>query len=265
MTSAETHAEADPSPGAPTFSGGASGSGRRTITPLGVLGIAIALLVVAGLALWPLAPGEVDLSDDANLLAAFEVEREPLGWTRVSARKLRGGKEVYLFEDPDAEAPAPLPIDPEPESKPKPKGKSSGGGGRGGRGSRDKKRWSRLVEGAAGQPPRRVALVKLPVDGAKGQLRELFFGLKFRDLEKVDEKGGEVPMEGGRFDWGAYEAPYLRVRHLYAEDDKPTFHETIRVNLTVGREAWVAILEWDPREPGDVEWAKRAVRGLRAR
>lgn len=235
---------------------------RRTITPLGILGIAIALLVVALLALWPLAPGEVDLADDANLQAAFEVERAPLGWTRVSARKLRGGKEVYLFEDPDAEPPAPLPVDPEPESKSG--GKSSGGGGRGG-GDWDKKRWSRLVEGAADQAPRRVALVRLPASGAKGQLRELFFGLQFRDLEKVGEKGGQVPMEGGRFDWGAYEAPYLRVRHLYSEDGKPTFHETVRVNLTVGREAWVAILEWDPREPADVEWSKRAVAGLKVR
>ena len=69
-------------------------------------------------------------------------------------------------------------------------------------------------------------------------------------------------MDSGGFNWAGYSASFVRVRHLRQVDNKPTFHESVRVNLTVGQQAWVAILTWDERLPANQAWAESAVDGL---
>ena len=237
-------------------------SAAPPITPIGILGIALAMLLLAGAAFGLLQAGDRDLEDASSLKRAFSIAALPGNWTQVQVRGLRDGREVYLFEDPSAGEPAALPPDPEPDVKPANKSKSSSGPGAGRGGKRrnsDKKRWLRLVVGRENQPPRRMALVRLPLNRAESELKSLFQGLSYKDLEEVGEDGGDLPMDSGRIDWGSYEAPFVRVRHLYQEDEKPTFHESIRVNLTLGREAWVALFAWDPRLPGNLAWVEQTL------
>ena len=244
----------------------------RPATPLGILGILLGLFVIVGLGMRPFQKGDRPLSDDSAVTGTFGPEAAPLGWPLHSATRLADGREIYLYRDPDAAPPLALPEDPPAPPKP-PEGSqgSSGGGrkGRGGRGGggdwqRDKKKWTRLAFGEANQPPREVALVKLPIGRAEEELRRMFQGLEYRDLEDVGDDGGDVPVDAGRFDWSIYEAPFIRVRHLREEDDeRATFHETIRINLTLGRDPWMAILVWDERLQGELDWAKEAVAFLR--
>ena len=233
-------------------------------TPLWVLGVSVVLLVlVSQLGVFDkLAPSVEPPADETRIEQAFPGFAAPLGWELEHTFKLPDGIEGYVYLDPNAAEPAPLPKDPPtPElSGPAP----STGAGRGGRdgGLQDKKLWSRLALGAEHQPPRQVVLMYLPEKVAEKQLRKWFIELQYKDLEHVSKKGESIPMDSGGFNWAGYWASFVRVRHLRKEGDKPTFHESLRVNLTVGRQAWVAVLTWDERLPGDQAWAESAVAGL---
>lgn len=107
-----------------------------------------------------------------------------------------------------------------------------------------------------------MALVRLPLARAENEIKSLFQSLSYKDLEQVGREGDDIPMDSGRFRWAGYEAPFVRVRHLYMEDDKPTFHETIRVNLTLGKQAWVALFAWDPRLEAHLAWVEETLAGI---
>lgn len=256
MSSTSNPNEAPTGPTEPTVPAG------RPNTPLWVLGVSVVLLgLVSQLGAFDmLARSTEPPVDESRVEAAFPGFAAPLNWELDHTFKLPDGIEGYVYKDPNAAEPAPLPVD--PPSPKKPDKAPSSRGGRGGHGMQDKEYWSRLAVGAENQAPRQVVLMYLPESLAEKQLRKWFIELRYKDLELVSEKGESIPMDSGGFNWSGYWASFVRVRHLRQVDKKPTFHESMRVNLTVGREAWVAILTWDERLPGNQAWAESAVDGI---
>jgi hypothetical protein len=240
----------------------------RPNTPLWVLGVSIVLLVLVSQlgAFDKFAPSTEPPADESRIAAAFPGFAAPMNWELDHTFKLPDGIEGYVYKDPNAAEPAALPEDPptpkQPESEPSSSGSGGGHGGRGGHGPKDKELWSRLALGAENQPPRQVVLMYLPAKVAEEQLRKWFIELKYKDLERVSEKGESIPIDSGGFNWSGYWASFVRVRHLRQVDKKPTFHESIRVNLTVGQQAWVAVLTWDERLPANESWAESAIDGF---
>lgn len=249
----------------PTRSAEQSVPAGRPNTPLWVLGVSVVLLVLVSQlgAFDKLAPSTEPPADESRVEAAFPGFAAPMNWELEHTFKLPDGIEGYVYMDPHAAEPAPLPVDPPTPKEPEPKASSrSRRGGRGGRGPEDKELWSRLALGAENQPPRQVVLMYLPEKVAEEQLSKWFFELEYTDLERVDEKGESIPLDSGGFNWSGYWASFVRIRHLRQVDKKPTFHESVRVNLTIGREAWVAILTWDERLPANHSWAESALDGI---
>ena len=92
-----------------------------------------------------------------------------------------------------------------------------------------------------------------------------FGALRFQDFKHISWDGAQVPVDSGEFLWAGYEAKYIRVRDFYRVEEKPTFTDTVRVNLTLGRDARVLYLRWPRGMPGDVESAEAFLAVLKLR
>jgi hypothetical protein len=228
--------------------------------PFAVLGLALGLLVVLTIYVAPLVGGARKIDGAAYLAAHFEPAELPFGFAVTRAVALRDGRRVVVAGDPSA--PPEVGVD---VSDLAPEGASDEEPAPLARGDSDREVWARLKEGEPGRPPRAIALVHYPLGRAGDVLRRQFGELQYKDLTHVDEDGEAVPVDSGYLTWGAYQANYVRLRHFAKDDGRPTFHDTLRVNLTVGERCWIAYLRWDPFLPGAKHAAEQLLRGLGAR
>jgi len=93
-------------------------------------------------------------------------------------------------------------------------------------------------------------LVQHPLKTSMDERKRLFRGLGYKTIEQVEFKGEAIPMNAGRLAWGLYEVPWVHIRHFERVDDKPTFHDTIRVDLSSGPQAMILYLTFPPRARG---------------
>ena len=236
--------------------------------PLVVLGIAVGLLALVGAVGFQffLQPASVD--GVALLGDRLGVTDLPLGFEVESAERLPSGEELVRLLDPDAPPPPPPPEAPpeeEGEEDPAPAsdrgGRGHGGGDRGGWGKK-KYDWGKVPEGEPGLPPAEITFVWYPRRTANSVFRSQFERLSFRDLREIDWDGGRTVVDSGKLPWDAYEAHFVRERIFRREDEKPRFHDVLRVNLTVGELACILFLTWPDGLPGSKAAAEEVLASL---
>ncbi len=95
--------------------------------------------------------------------------------------------------------------------------------------------------------PSRVFLVQYPRERADSVIRSQFQGIDWRDLTEIDADGGRAAVEGGKLRWSGYSADFVRERTFI---EGGTFRDTVRVNLSLGQECWIAYAIWPVSHEG---------------
>ena len=232
-------------------------------TPLGVLALAFGLLVLVGAVLYPLVPSATDIDGEELLAESFDVRRLPLGFEITTAKRLADGRVILTLHDSDAPPPEPW-VDPpgSPPPPPDPKPDKSRRHGRGHGYGAPTKVWVSLVEGEEGRSPREVTLIRYPRSQADAVHKAQFQELRFQDLTRIAYEGAPAPMESGKLRWAGFEPQFARIRHFAREEGKPTFHDTVRVNLMREGSPWIMYLRWDEHYRGDPADAQDALADL---
>ena len=246
-----------------------------------VLGITLGLGVILAAILVSLAPSPPP-PDGAEWLAEhFDLRGElPFGCAVTHAERFVNGQVLVLLGDPAGAPEDPPPDRPLSELRGRggggwdggggdrgrrggrrggpPRGRGGGGGGGGGRGGfgGEWTDWSKVAEGSPA-PPLEIGFTRYPRGASSRVLSGQFASVHFRDLKSIGGDGGELPADSGYVDWAGYEAAYVRTRHFYKAGGEPTFHDSMRVNLTLGKEATVLHLRWPRRSPGSLEDAQQ--------
>ena len=251
----------------------APGSGRARESIGGVLGLALGcLLVIWGLA-GPFFTSEgPEPVDGLDLLAeSFELGELPFGATLHSADRMPDGR-VMIYLTPASAVEASLseggeipatehdsPVGPEQDQEQDPEQNAESGPraeDQGmGRGMGMHKPWPGLVPGEAAEPLE-ILLVQHPERLAERALQRSFRDLRYKDLKQVDDKGETIPLDAGETRWGVYDVRWVHLRAFALEKGRPTFHDILRVNLTLDRKCWILHLRWGEFVPGSLEDAR---------
>ena len=240
----------------------------RPLTTPSLLGIALGLAVLAAVTLSFLRRGveELSIEEARDLLhARFEVGEVPGGLELSGGHRFAGGQIELDFaggvdlaaggrrQDPSEEPPA-----------------SDGmavSSRETGSGHPEHVDWEQLPEGEPGRPPAQATLVLVPGrKRAHAFLQQQFSKLRYKDIGRVSSRGEVLPMESGKLDWQGFLATWVRLRHYeFDSEGIPTFHDTLRVNLTTGDEARVLYLRWERGLPGGVSAAQAWLDALEPR
>ncbi len=127
--------------------------------------------------------------------------------------------------------------------------------------------WSALEVKVANGPPARFYLVNFTGDRAESVLLGAFSGLEWKELSELGAKGGSAVVGGGKLEWAGYDADWVRERRFLApapEDgtSRGTFRDTLRVNLSLGRECWIGYAIWREGEEGGEQRVSELLDGL---
>lgn len=220
-------------------------------TPMGVLGLLVGFVVlaVAFAVQWPAPVQPVEARP--LLEQGFQRVDLPDGWSLSGAERLPDRRVlVQLVREGAPEAAAHEPSEAEAAALAKLPGGGAGGAGGGPPGGFGPKPWPLLEELPEG--PARAGLLEGHGAGPGGvrARKAAFTGLEYQELDKVDSKGEAALLDAGRKAWGPYEVPWVLVRHFRKDGERPTFHDTVRVDLTSGREAWLLHLAFPERVRG---------------
>lgn len=223
-----------------------------------VLAVAVGLAAIAGAAVSLFRPGVTELDGPTLLAERFDVRAEPpFGLAVGEALRMANGEVHVVLAGPgsDAEDP-PLPeLDVAPDAAPDPAGDPAPAPPAGPPGP-PRTDWSKVPVGPEGSPPVEAAFVWYPRGTGEAVLRRQFAETRFRDVEHLFGEQEDMAVEMGEIEWGPYWASYVRTRHFRKVEGRPTFHETVRVNLSRGRSACVLYVRWGRGLPGSVEGAK---------
>jgi len=228
-------------------SSGSSGSGeapapdddRAGASPSRLIGVALGVGLVALCLAAAMGGGWGSTTSEEVLASRFTCSQLPEDLTLdPAAYELPGGERVVRFfrqgaGDMDASLGA---AGLAPWSRPASKGEDVD--------------WSELRPTSQETPPGVLYLVRYPESAGEAVMREQFRGLEYKDLSRLEGSGGSTPVEGGQLDWHGFAADHVRVRHF---GPGPTFRDVVRVNLSLGRECWVAYAVWPPLAAGSIE------------
>lgn len=237
------------------------------------LGLAIILLALASL----LVPGAgaLDLGEGRRVLEErFDQPAGlPFGFEVTEVRQIPRGPLMVILTDPGGPPPEPgLPPMTDSERPPPPTPSKS----RGGRGM-DFVDWTGLPQGQAGTLPLELAFAWYSREQGERVLAAQFAQVRFRDLRRLSREGDAVTVDSGQLDWGIYEADFVRTRHFKIEEDWSTqdgqpggekrrmFHDSMRVNLSLGSECCVLYLRWPRGLPGSKQRLEEVLAAFRPR
>lgn len=222
---------------------------REKLSGVIAMGLGLLVVVTAVLALTVLRSTGID--GEALLGERFELSELPFELEVLDAFRLPQGEEVVILGDPEAvRGPDAAALDaklaelsPE-EPTPQPAGDRDDG-------EDDAKfDWGVLPMGAELTPPIELAFIWYPPSQGEKILERQFGRLEFKDLSQVDWDGGTVVVDSGPLDWGDYTTHFVRERVLARDDGRPVFHDTARVNLTLGTRCCVLYMRWPRGMPG---------------
>jgi len=253
---------------------------------LGVIGVGLGILllggVIAGLVALRARPATLDGA--ALLRERFAaVEALPFELQLVGAERGFDRREVVRFEahtTREGEAVVPPPTAPLEADKADSAPSES-----------DQIDWDRLPK-IEGGTPERAALAWSAIERAEDVMRDEFTALRF---DSVGGFGGGGPgggpgggqsgsprggtgggggggpgggkpsgppkppppklQDSGTLSWSGFAAPYVRLREFELHEGAPRFHETVRVNLTVGERCCVLYVRWAAGHVGDKDQA----------
>jgi len=243
--------------------------------PMGIVMVSIGLVFVVAAVGMMFTLRTAPLDGAALLAERFEYETAPWGFEPTEALRLQQGEEMVVLADPDYEPPAVDDSQPERESA---EGERSGGGGPPGGDRRGRGRgrrgggsvgsvdsgagWDKLADGEAGTRPYEVAFVWYPLRMAEDLLKRQFIQVNFSDTRSVDWGGGSVVVDSGELDWFGYAARYVRERHFKWQAGEQTYHDAMRVNLTIGNRCCVAYMRWRDGAVGDKQVVEELLRSF---
>lgn len=243
----------------------AAASPREPESLAGVFGVGLGLVIIALLVLTIVGYGPKTTTASSVLAGTFEVGELPEGLSlEPHALLLPTGEKVVTFGNG-----APLPVGPAelidrgPGGGPGGMGRGGGGGGPGpGPGSPgfEAYDWAGVEVKAEDSLPARLYLVTYPKRRAPGVLTRQFSGLRWRDLSEIPAKGGTAVIGGGKVEWSGYAADFVRQRRFI---EGGTFRDTIRVNLSLGQECWIAYAIWPAGHIGSEDVVSDVIAGLR--
>ena len=110
--------------------------------------------------------------------------------------------------------------------------------------------WAAVEVLSEGELPSRLYLVRFPRQRAERVLASQFRGLEWRDLSEISARGGSTVVGGGKLPWAGYSADWVRERSFL---EGGSFRDTLRVNLSLGQECWIAYSIWPERVAGSEE------------
>lgn len=215
-------------------------------------GVLLGLLVLALCAFTVFGGGWSEVSSAEVIAGRYELGPLPVGYSlEPLAHALRGGERVVRFVHEGSE-----------EELAELTAAALGRGGAAPSRSSEKVEWGALLPSSSGTPPPVVLLVRYPLAAGERVVREQFRGLEYRDLSRLGERGGSTAVAGGELAWHGYAADHVRVRRF---GPGPTFRDVVRVNLSLGRECWIAYAVWPALAEGSVEPVAAVLDALRPR
>ncbi len=232
----------------------------------GVFGVGLGLVIIALLVLTIVGYGPKTTTASSVLDGTFEVGELPEGLTlEPHALLLPTGERVVTIGNG-----APLPVGPAELIDRSPGGGPGGMGGmgRGGGGPGsgpgspgfEEYDWAGVEVKVEDSLPARLYLVNYPERRAPGVLTRQFSGLRWRDLSEISAKGGSAVIGGGKIEWSGYSADFVRQRRFI---EGGVFRDTIRVNLSLGQECWIAYAIWPASEAGSERVVREVLAVLR--
>lgn len=233
----------------------------------GVFGVGAGLLLIAAciavVALfgWRTAPADEELGTRyalAELPFEFALHDDVF--------LLPGGERVFMLRPPSGEAPTEGDVTQEVRdagAEGEPADEGEGSDATEGTGADDLDvDWAAVTPTSTGEPPSELYLVEYPLELGGAVIDSQFRSLQWRDLSLIESEGGSTPVEGGRIEWAGYAADFVRVRRF---SSGPTFRDVLRVNLSVGRECWIAYAIWPPLSEGSTEPVRRLLDAIQLR
>jgi hypothetical protein len=228
------------------------GESRRFESCGGVLGIGLGLVLIVVCAATVALYGPRRLDARELLSRSFELGTLPAGLVLESeAVALPGGEQVVTFGDG-----SPLSISPTELLTESSAGKQD---------SQEEFAeydWQSVESLSEETLPARLFLVRFPRSRAERVLASQFRGLEWRDLSEIPSKGGATVVGGGKLPWAGYEADWVRERRFI---EGGSFRDTLRVNLSLGQECWIAYAIWPERAAGAEQVVGRCLVALTPR
>ncbi|MEZ6004145.1 MAG: hypothetical protein R3F33_08150 [Planctomycetota bacterium] len=92
-----------------------------------------------------------------------------------------------------------------------------------------------------------------PVSGFESLVSSEFQNVDFKDFSTLPPGGGDSAVDTGYHVWHGYRLPWVRTRHFHKDGDKPTYHESIRINMTRGTFPLVLYARWRPLQEASID------------
>jgi len=208
---------------------------QRRESALGVAGVVGGLLLIVGLFLWLWISRARDIDAAEQLRGAFAVQNVPAGWSVTLAQAVPDGlfdlhSEQRIVRLARADAGA----DAEPVATPG-----------------VKPDWKKLPEAAPLGEPARLYFAWYDASSGSKDVQTQLDSHRAQELSMLDEKGGIVRVDVGKFTWGAYDADFVQERLF----DKGSFRDALRINLSTPGQFCVLNVLWKWGERGSREAA----------
>lgn len=199
---------------------------------MGVLGLLVGLLTIAATFLlqWPAPVAELAPTDVLSM--AVQSGDLPPSWSAVGGKRLPDRRVWLELSRADREdAPAFVPSEEEQQAVEALLAAGAGPQPAPGKGHQPSP-WHALEEGPSA--PAAGALLEVHPKGPMGVAarKRAFAGLRYKDIRSLSSKGEEALVNQGELPWGPYLVPWVHSRHYRWEDGLPTFHDSVRVDLT---------------------------------
>lgn len=205
----------DPSADAPRRSGAGA-----------IVGIALALMLCAGLGTWLYLARGGPIDGAATLEAAFGVRGLGERYAITDARELPSGARIVVLEDPHAQAEG-APSTEEPQKD-------------------ERVDWRKVAIPESTTWPRRIVLTFPKSGGAAAAVDAFFFESRGKDLTELGARGGKVVVRTDKAAWRGFNARWI---HERAYERPLTFRDAINVDLSLPDRPCVLTALWTRGEP----------------
>ena len=236
--------------------GGGGGLGQVLVVALGLAAVAVCVLV-------PFFYGSRTRAAGPALEQSYELGEMPHGFELgPEAFLLPGGERVFVFGAGLAGASSKGPTGLTLEETLAGAGLEPEGveGSEAPSGPSDFTDWASLRPVNTGGPPAFLFLVQYPSGRASSVINEQFRGIEWKELRDIEAEGGRTAVDGGKLEWGEYAADFVQERNFVRGG---TFRDSLRVNLSLGRECWIAYAVWPELDAGSKEVVRELLAALR--
>ena len=190
-----------------------------------IVGIAVALMVCAGLATFLIASRGGPVDGAALLESAFGVRGVGDNYTIVEARELPTGARIVIVDNANGPPEEPLSTDTPPET--------------------EQVDWNKIVIPAARTEPRRIVFMFPTVKNGQVSIDAFFLKTEWKDIADLGSRGGKVVIAAKKIPWRSFEADCVHERVF---EIGLTFRDAINVNVSQDERPCVMTALWSRGE-----------------